>query len=102
MTDRKIKAGDLVTYHELPLDRQHRHTLRTKVAPEQVSTSIATVSPMGRAMLGRSVGDQFDVDTPAGTKSITITDIGTKRKATAAGRRREAAAGDRYRSDTDS
>ena len=36
---------------------------------------ISNESPVGRALLGRSVGDQVDVKTPAGVTKLTITKI---------------------------
>jgi transcription elongation factor GreA len=37
---------------------------------------ISNESPVGRALLGKTVGDQVDVETPAGVTKLTITKIG--------------------------
>ena len=36
---------------------------------------ISNESPVGRALLGKTVGDQVDVETPAGVTKLTITKI---------------------------
>ena len=42
------------------------------------STSNVITSPIGRALIGKSVGDTFEVQTPSGAKSYEV--VGVKFK----------------------
>jgi transcription elongation factor GreA len=43
---------------------------------DPLNNKISNESPMGRAFLGRAVGDTAEVDTPSGKAKYTIVSIG--------------------------
>ena len=68
-----IGIGALVTVGDS--DGEERYTI---VAPEDADVfggRISSDSPLGRALLGRSVGDQVRVRTPGGLRVVTIVQI---------------------------
>lgn len=69
--DGTVRLGSVVT---LRSDDGEEETW-TIVGPEEANTldgSISTESPVGRALLGRKVGDSTQVKTPAGTITYTV------------------------------
>ncbi len=71
----KVRFNALVKVVNLNSGREQEFklvsTLESNVALGQLSTS----SPLGRALLGRSVGDRVEVHTPSGVKIYQIMEI---------------------------
>ena len=78
MPVRTFGAGDRIAVSALvELDGERTYFLVTAGGGERVAgvTTLATQSPLGRALLGLEVGDEAEVTTPQGTKSHEITDV---------------------------
>ena len=78
MPVRTFGAGDRIAVSALvELDGERTYFLVTAGGGERVAgvTTLATQSPLGRALLGLEVGDEAEVTTPQGTKSHELTDV---------------------------
>ena len=61
----KIKSGNL----------EHEYLIVSKVEADPTENKISNESPIGKKLLGKKVGDEFEVDTPAGKKTYKILSI---------------------------
>jgi len=64
-----------VTIHNKKVDKKVKYTL---VSPDEADFSnnkISVESPIGKALLGREIGEQVEVDVPAGTMELEILNI---------------------------
>ena len=64
-----------VTIHNKRVDKKVKYTL---VSPDEADFSknkISVESPIGKALLGREIGEQVEVDVPAGTMELEILNI---------------------------
>ncbi|MDO8463279.1 MAG: transcription elongation factor GreA [bacterium] len=55
-------------------DRKQFHIVGANEA-EPIHGKISNESPLGKALIGRAVGEQFDVDTPRGKKNYKVLSI---------------------------
>ena len=73
----EIAIGSTVTWHELPLDR--RFTMRIvrpqHMKPDRIGKDLPANSPIAKAIIGLATGDVVEVDTPVGTKTVTIMEV---------------------------
>jgi transcription elongation factor GreA len=56
---------------------EHQHTMVTRVPGDAPPGCVSIGSPMGRALLGRRPGDRVQVQTPGGTRLLTIVEVVT-------------------------
>ena len=56
-------------------DGEHEYTMVTKVTVGAPSECVSIGSPVGRALLGRRLGDQVHVRTPGGVRLLTVVDV---------------------------
>ena len=71
----RIYFGNVVTLIDLDTDDQVSYQL---LGPEEADVNqgrISVVSPMGKAMLGKQVGDEVVVKTPGGVRHFEVVDI---------------------------
>jgi len=71
----RIVFGAVVTLADLDTDEEVRYQL---LGPEEASVeqgSISVLSPLGRAMIGKEVGDEIVVKTPGGVRQFEVLDI---------------------------
>lgn len=71
----RVVFGTIVTMVDLDTDEEVRYQL---LGPEEsdVSTgSISVLSPIGQAMIGKSVGDEITVKAPGGVREFEVMDI---------------------------
>lgn len=73
----RVVFGVVVTLVNLDTDEEVTYQL---LGPEEASVesgSISVLSPMGRAMIGKSVGDEVVVQTPGGVRQFEVLEINT-------------------------
>ena len=73
----RIIFGTVVTLLDLDTDDEVRYQL---LGPEEADVNngkISVVSPMGKAILGKQVGDEVEVRTPGGLRQFEVMDIET-------------------------
>jgi transcription elongation factor GreA len=61
----KIVFGATVTVKELPIEKEQRYTLVGQDEADLKNGKISVQSPVGRALIGKRVGDTVKVQTPA-------------------------------------
>ena len=68
-----VTFGNTVTLHDG--QKEISFTLVERLEANPAAGKISTGSPIGKALLGKSLGDKFEVETPAGKISFKITKI---------------------------
>jgi transcription elongation factor GreA len=72
---KRVVFGAVVTVVDLDTDGEARYQL---LGPEEANVeqgSISVLSPLGRSMIGKCVGDEVTVKTPGGIRQFEILDI---------------------------
>jgi len=67
--------GAVVTVEDLDTGQEIVYQL---LGPEEADVkkgSISVLSPWGKAMIGKCIGDEFEVKTPSGVKTLEVIDI---------------------------
>jgi transcription elongation factor GreA len=75
----KSNSTDVEVGNTVTVDMAGAETTFTIVGPNEASPSegrISHESPLGRALLGRKVGDNLSVRTPAGSKQVRVLKVG--------------------------
>jgi transcription elongation factor GreA len=75
-TDRAA-YGSWLKLRDLQKDAEIEYTLVTTEEADASKGMISTTSPIGKALLGRRVGDEVKVVTPAGTKEFEVIQLKT-------------------------
>jgi len=70
--DHHIVLGSTVKLRDLDLDREEEYTLVSTAEADPAEKKISNESPVGKALMGRTIGDQVDVKVPAGTLKYKI------------------------------
>lgn len=71
-----VRFGAWVTLVDVDGDREIKYRI---VGPGEASTdkgTISVTSPVAKALIGRTVGDEVKVHAPGGVKTYEITDVG--------------------------
>ena len=71
----RIVFGAVVTVLDLDTEQEEKYQL---LGPEEADVkkgSISILSPLGSAMIGKSLGDEISVKTPGGLRTLEIADI---------------------------
>ena len=72
----RVVFGTVVTLLDLDTDEEFTYQL---LGPEEADVDngkISVLSPLGRAMLGKEIGDEVTVKTPGGVRHLDVLDIG--------------------------
>jgi transcription elongation factor GreA len=69
--------GSWLKLRDLQKDAEIEYTLVTTEEADASKGMISTTSPIGKALLGRRVGDEVKVVTPAGTKEFEVIQLKT-------------------------
>jgi transcription elongation factor GreA len=72
----RVKFGAYVTLFDIESERELRYRI---VGPSEASTekgTISVTSPVAKAIIGRSVGDEVQVHAPGGVKNYEISAVG--------------------------
>ena len=74
-------GGDVVVYgstvkiHDAEYDEELEYKIVGVMEADTTQNRISNTSPLGKALLGHKVGDQIEVQTPAGTNKYTILSV---------------------------
>lgn len=71
----RVIFGVVVTIIDLDTDREERYQLLGPEEADVKNGSISILSPIGRAMIGKCIGDEVSVKTPGGTRLMEILNI---------------------------
>jgi transcription elongation factor GreA len=78
----KVGFGSTIVVHEAAKDTELTYKLVTSEEADVLKGLISTTSPIGRALLGKEVGDTATVITPAGKRELEILKLTTIHDAT--------------------
>lgn len=71
----KIVFGTVVTLVDLDTDEEVRYQLLGPEEADMRHNRISVLSPLGGAMLGKTVGDEVTVKTPGGSRQLEVMEI---------------------------
>jgi len=71
----RVVFGAVVTVIDLNTDEEMRYQLLGPEEADVKNGSISVLSPLGRSMIGKGVGDEVKVKTPGGLRSLEIMEI---------------------------
>jgi len=75
ITDKKVNLGTKVMLHNLDSDEKIAYTLVGSAEADPLNHKISNESPIGKTILGHSIGDQVTVETPGGDVDYEILSI---------------------------
>jgi len=73
----KVGLGSIVVVLDVQRDEEITYNLVTSEEAEPANGKISTTSPIGRALLGKEVGDTARVQSPGGVKEMEILKLTT-------------------------
>lgn len=71
----RVVFGTVVTVVDLDSDDEIRYQLLGPEESDVKNGSISVLSPLGRSMIGKCVGDEVEVKTPGGIRQLEIMEI---------------------------
>lgn len=71
----EVTLGRSVIFKELPDGIEEEYTIVGKAEADPFSGKISNESPIAQALLGKTVGDKVQINTPGGTMEVEITNI---------------------------
>lgn len=71
----KISVGSKVKVFDCEFDEEINFKIVGSTEANSLQNKISNESPVGRALLGRRIGEEVDVETPAGSMKYRIVDI---------------------------
>ncbi len=75
LTDDKIVFGSIVTIEDMKTGNGITYQLVGPFESDINKNTISVTSPIGRALIGKCVGDEVRVKTPGGTRELEVVDI---------------------------
>ena len=73
----KVGLGSIVVVLDTKSDEEITYNLVTSEEADAASGKVSTSSPIGRALLNRTVGDEVKVQSPGGVKELEILKLTT-------------------------
>ena len=73
----RVGLGSTVVVLDLKRDEEITYNLVTSEEADPPNGNISTTSPIGRALLGKEVGDEVKVQSPGGVKELEILKLTT-------------------------
>ena len=73
--DAIVRVGAKITIKDLGSGKVHGYTVVSTSEANPLEGKISDVSPVGRAVMRRTTGQQVDVETPSGPRSFEITRV---------------------------
>src|SRR5271169_5096983 len=73
----KVGLGSTVVVLDVKRDEEITYNLVTSEEADAANGKVSTTSPIGRALLGKEVGDVAKVQSPGGTKELEILKLTT-------------------------
>ena len=71
----RVVFGTVVSLVDLDTEDEIRYQLLGPLEADVSTGSISVLSPIGQAMIGKSVGDEITVKTPGGVRQLEVMDI---------------------------
>ena len=71
----KVAFGATVKLHDLDSDEVLTYQIVGVDEADAANRKISVESPMGRAMIGKEVGDEVVVNTPKGSRNLEVLDV---------------------------
>ncbi|MFO8070173.1 MAG: transcription elongation factor GreA [Alkalibacterium sp.] len=71
----EVTLGRSVTFKELPDGIEEEYTIVGKAEADPFSGKISNESPIAQALLGKSIGDKVQIETPGGRMSVEVTKV---------------------------
>ncbi len=71
----EVTLGRSVIFKELPDGIEEEYTIVGKAEADPFSGKISNESPIAQALLGKTVGDKVQINTPGGTMEVEITNV---------------------------
>jgi transcription elongation factor GreA len=71
----RVVFGTVVSLVDLDTEDEIRYQLLGPLEADVSKGSISVLSPIGQAMIGKSVGDEITVKTPGGVRQLEVMDI---------------------------
>ncbi|GHV30899.1 transcription elongation factor GreA [Synergistales bacterium] len=68
-------VGATITFKDIDKKSTHSYTLVSSMESDVKGSKISAESPVGKAIMGHSIGDEVTVRVPKGIRRIKITDI---------------------------
>jgi len=75
LSGKVIKFGARVKLIDEDTDEQVSYSLVGAHEADLAKKRVSVTSPIGRSLIGKTVGDTFEVQTPRGSKSYKIVDV---------------------------
>ncbi|MDX5475941.1 MAG: transcription elongation factor GreA [Bacillaceae bacterium] len=70
-----VTLGKTVTFVELPDEEEETYTIVGSAEADPFEGKISNDSPMGSALMGKTVGDEVTIQTPGGEMNVRIVSI---------------------------
>ena len=70
-----VTIGSIVKVNDVEFDEEVEYTIVGSAEADPYDGKISNESPVGKALLGRTVGDEVDVQVPDGTAKFKILEI---------------------------
>jgi transcription elongation factor GreA len=75
-TSDSVQHGSTVSYTDRATNRQQTFRIVSPNDARPSDGSLSVASPIARALIGRRVGDVVELQTPKGTRTLTVDSIG--------------------------
>ena len=76
----KVVFGCYVSMEDIDSGEKIKYQLHGPYESDINQNKISVTSPIGRALIGKSIGSEVIVKTPGGTRNLEITDISSEEK----------------------
>lgn len=74
----QVKFGATVTVADCDTDEESVYRLVGELEADIAEGKLSIASPLARALIGKSVGDSFELTTPGGTKDYEVVSVSYK------------------------
>ena len=71
----KLNIGCIVKIYDEEFDEEVEYRIIGSTESDPLNGLISNESPVGRALIGKKVGDEVEVETPAGINKLKILEI---------------------------
>lgn len=74
-SDCQVSLGSTIVLKDVDLGKEYEYTIVSTAEADPTEKKISNESPVGKALLGHTAGDQIEVKVPAGTFNYRIESI---------------------------
>lgn len=75
ISTRKVNVGTTVKVHDYEFDEDVEYSIVGATEVNMAENKISNESPVGKALLGRKKGEEFEVETPGGISKYKVLEI---------------------------